>query len=200
MVTVKVAVAVTPLRLPVTVTVKGPAVAATFTWNEEVDWRTPFEIIHDCRVTHVPVIEQDVSPLLNCPPFWLIFTTWPGGPRTGFSVIFGVVSTLIVDVTLSRSSVVTMIVYVPGATPAPITKDPVPALMDPPAMVQSVTEVTRPTVVEVTDVQAVAAAPKPEPVIATVVPVGPSIGVRVIEGTENDWKALSPEGLPVTVI
>ena len=61
-------------------------------------------------------------------------------------------------------------------------------------------EVTRPAVVDTIEVHAVAELLNPDPVMDSVVPVGPSRGVIVTEGTENDANPFSEPGLPVTVI
>jgi len=98
--------------------------------------------------------------------------------------------TVTVVVTLTLLSVVKIIVYVPAATPAPITKVP-GTVIDPPAIVHGVGEVTSPAVVEVM-VHVVEAASNPDPLTLIVVPGGPSSGEAVIDGTENGAVATSP--------
>lgn len=78
-----------------------------------------------------------------------------------------------VDVSLSLSSVVIIIVYVPDEIPDPIMNEPA-TLMDPPRMPHITGLVTSPAVVEVIEVQPVAAALNPDPVMDTTVPGGPS--------------------------
>jgi len=90
-----------------------------------------------------------------------------------------------------------MIVYVPAATPAPITNVQPPAMVPPAAIVQVAALVTKPAVVDVIVAEAPARS-NPDPVSVIMVPGGPSKGDGVIDGTENGAVATSPAKLEAT--